>query len=241
MNLREAWESQAEAWARWARTPDHDHFFWRYNLPCFLELVPEPGQLTLDVGCGEGRLARALASRGHTVIGIDGSPTLARLAATHEEPVASAAADAAALPVASGIADLVVAFMSLQDIDDLEGSVCEAARVLRPGGVFCIANLHPIVTAGAFEDDSPDSRFVISRAYAEPFRSEEPFTRDGLTMVFHSMHRPVAAYTRALHDAAFLVDVLAEPAPPGDLLRDFPQMGHQARIPWWLHLRAIRQ
>jgi SAM-dependent methyltransferase len=37
--------------------------------------------------------------------------------------------------------------MSLLDFDDFEGAIRETARVLRPGGVFCIAILHPIVTA----------------------------------------------------------------------------------------------
>jgi ubiquinone/menaquinone biosynthesis C-methylase UbiE len=32
--------------------------------PHFLELVPPPGELTLDIGCGEGRMARALAAEG---------------------------------------------------------------------------------------------------------------------------------------------------------------------------------
>jgi SAM-dependent methyltransferase len=241
MNLRAAWESQAEAWAQWARTPGHDHFFWRYNLPRFLELVPDPGELTVDIGCGEGRVARVLTSRGHRVVGVDGSPTLARLASMHEEPVAATVGDAASLPLRTASADLAVAFMSLQDIDDLDGSVREAARVLRPGGALCIAILHPVVTAGDFEGDALDSRFVLSRAYSEPVRFVEPFSRDGLTMVFHSMHRPLGAYTRALRDAGFLIEVLAEPVPSDEHVQDVPEMARQARLPWWLHLRAVRR
>src|SRR5256885_5870471 len=108
MNLREAWDGQALAWAAWARTPGHDHFFWRYNLPRFLEIVPVAGELTLDIGCGEGRVARALWGRGHRVVAIDASPTLVGLAATHDEPQTALVADAAALPVADACADQAV-------------------------------------------------------------------------------------------------------------------------------------
>jgi SAM-dependent methyltransferase len=42
----------------------------------FLELVPAAGRATLDLSCGEGRVARDLAARGHRVTGIDTSPTM---------------------------------------------------------------------------------------------------------------------------------------------------------------------
>jgi hypothetical protein len=58
--MHERWEDEAEAWARWARTPGHDEWHWRLNWPAFLELLPPPRRLTLDLGCGEGRGAMAL-------------------------------------------------------------------------------------------------------------------------------------------------------------------------------------
>lgn len=239
--LREAWESEAEAWAAWARTPDHDHFFWRLNLPRFLELVPEPGHLTLDVGCGEGRVGRALAARGHRVVGLDASPTLARLAATHERQQVTVLGDAMALPLRDASTDLVVAFMSLQDVDDLDASVQEIARVLRRGGMLCMAILHPLSTAGEFVDDDVDSPFVLRRPYPEPYRFVQPLERDGLTMVFHSMHHSLAAYASALRDAGLLIELLTEPLPDDDLVRDEPRMARVRRVPWYLHIRAIRR
>lgn len=241
MSLREAWESQAEAWAAWARTPDHDHFFWRYNLPRFLELIPQPGSLTVDVGCGEGRIGRALMARGHRVLAIDAASTLARLTATHHDPQVAVVADAAALPLPEAIADVAVAFMSLQDIDDLDRSVGELGRVLRPGGALCVAVLHPLATSGDFANDDADSPFILARPYLAPRRLVEPFERDGLQIVFHSMHRPISAYTEALRRAGMLIEVLSEPVPDDDYLRDYPQLSRQRRVPWWLHLRAIRQ
>jgi hypothetical protein len=56
MSLRDAWETRAPDWVRWARLPELDDDFWGFHLPEFLRLVPAPGRLTVDVGCGEGRL-----------------------------------------------------------------------------------------------------------------------------------------------------------------------------------------
>ncbi|MGH2895389.1 MAG: class I SAM-dependent methyltransferase [Solirubrobacteraceae bacterium] len=76
----EAWNAHADGWLRWARTPGHDHHYEHLNLPALLALLPSPGRLTVDLACGEGRLGRVLSERGHSVIGVDSSPTLVRLA-----------------------------------------------------------------------------------------------------------------------------------------------------------------
>ena len=47
----------------------------------FFALVPAPARATLEIGSGEGRVARDLAGRGHRVTGVDLTPALARLAA----------------------------------------------------------------------------------------------------------------------------------------------------------------
>src|SRR5262245_24605603 len=61
-----SWEDQAENWLAWARTPGHDAY-WSYR-DLFFRLLPAPGRRTLEVGCGEGRVARDLAARGHRVV-----------------------------------------------------------------------------------------------------------------------------------------------------------------------------
>ncbi len=147
MSLRDAWEARAPDWVRWARSPELDDHFWRFHLPEFLRFVPAAGRLTVDVGCGEGRLGRVLATTGHRVLGIDASLTSARAAASHPEGHPVVVADAVRLPLADQVADLAVAFMSLHDFDDVRTAVAEVARVLVPGGRFCVALLHPVVSA----------------------------------------------------------------------------------------------
>jgi SAM-dependent methyltransferase len=79
--MHDHWERHATDWIRWARTPGHDIWYWRLNRPWFVELLPPPGRLTVDLGCGEGRLLRELAAMGHRVVGVDSAPTMARAAA----------------------------------------------------------------------------------------------------------------------------------------------------------------
>jgi ubiquinone/menaquinone biosynthesis C-methylase UbiE len=137
VTLRAAWEGEADDWIRLAR--GEDHFAWLFNLPAFFELLPPPGRLTIDIGCGEGRVARELKKLGHTVRGFDASPTLVEAAREADPEIDVQLADAAALPVEDGAADLAVAFMTYQSVDDLGASVAEAARVLDTGGRLCIA------------------------------------------------------------------------------------------------------
>ena len=51
--------------------------------------------------------------------------------------------DAAQLPLATGSADCVIAFMSLHDVDDMEAAVDEIARILEPGGTWCWPSCTP--------------------------------------------------------------------------------------------------
>ena len=238
MSLREAWDHNAGDWVRWARAPGHDSY-WRFHGARFLDLVPPPGRLTLDVGAGEGRVGRDLLRLGHRTVALDGSPAMARACATHQIGQPAAVADAARLPVRSGCADLVVSFMALHDIDDYEGALDETARVLGPDGRLCLAIVHPINSAGTFESgsdgdgDDPAAPFVIRGAYLDRFRYADAIERDGLPMTFNSAHRPLDAYSRALERSGFLIEAIRE------VTVDDPR-DRWRRIPLFLHLRARR-
>src|SRR5438445_11435192 len=146
---REHWEKESANWAAWARRPDFDAY-WKYS-PTFFELLPPPGDRTLDLGCGEGRVSRDLVERGHRVIGVDASASLVRVADDADAGSLYLRADAAALPLVDECFDLVVAYNSLMDVDDMDGSVREVARVLQPGGSLCACVTHPLADAGRFE------------------------------------------------------------------------------------------
>ena len=123
----EHWEEEAHRWAAWARAPQHDAY-WYYR-DAFFALVPPAGRATLEVGFGEGRVSRDLVARGHRVTGVDVSPTLARLAAEADRTAHYLLADGAALPFGAGAFDLVVAYNSLMDVDDMPAVCAEIGRL----------------------------------------------------------------------------------------------------------------
>jgi SAM-dependent methyltransferase len=127
------------------------------------------------------------------------------------------------MPFADQSSDLVVACMSLLDVDDFDGAVSEIGRVLRPGGRLCLAVVHPFVSARD-EDTIRTASFRFSRPYLEPRRWADRIERDGLTMTFTSMHRPLSAYVSALAANGMMISALAE--------------GGDGAIPWLLAARA---
>jgi SAM-dependent methyltransferase len=234
LSLGEGWQRHADEWITWARTGLDS--YEAFHRDAFLPLIPRPGRLTVDVGCGEGRVSRDLRALGHRVLAVDLSLAMSRAAATHpEEPVAAVVADATRLPLANGAADCVVAFMCLHDIDDMPATVRELARILAVGGRLIIAIVHPINSAGSFSGvkGDPDRPFVIDGSYLQPERYVDTVASDGLTVTFHGEHRPLQAYTEALADGGLVIERLREPTNP-----DPAKPWH--RIPLFLNIVASR-
>ena len=234
------WEAEAENWVRWARTPNHDAY-WVYGPSFFDEIVPPPGRQTLEVGCGEGRVARDLKARGHRVVGVDSSPTLLRYAKNADSDGRYELADAAALPFADGSFDLVVAYNVLIDVSDMPAAVREAARVLEPGGHFCICVTHPLNDAGSFDSDQPDAAFTIRGSYFGRRPFEGRFERAGLQMTFHGWMYPLEDYCRALAEAGFVIAKLREPTPSDQAVNREGSFERRRRIPLFLQIRAMKR
>ena len=148
-------------------------------------------------------------------------------------------ADAAALPFADGAFDLVTAFMSLQDVDDLNGAMREAGRVLEAGGHLCFCVTHPLESAGAFAERRADAPFVVD-SYLEPRRVSRIGERHGVRIHFAVEHRPLEAYSRALEGGGLAIEALREVGLPPALWRH-EWSARWARIPSFLHVRAVKR
>ena len=231
MSLRESWDAHAEDWIGWARGEDAngrtDHFFWSFSLPELLALLPAPGRLTVDLGCGEGRLSRELAARGHRVVGVEASPALVRAAREAAPEIEVHVADAVALPLADGSADLVVASMVLMNLDDLDAAMAEVARVLAPGGTLVASIVHPF--------NSPKAG-----PYFQAIAYPEERVRGGLRMTFHDLHRPLAAYAAAFERAGLLIASLREPVPSDAYVRAHREVARWRTEPCFLLFRVAR-
>ncbi|WP_373182987.1 methyltransferase domain-containing protein [Halomonas campaniensis] len=124
--------------------------------------LPERAAAVLDLGCGPGHWSARLACRvgeGGAVTGIDLAPgMLGEARRRHGDRVRWLCADAAALPLPDAALDLVFSNLALQWCPDLEGTLAELRRVLRPGGRALINTLGP----GTLEE--------VSRAWSRPGR-----------------------------------------------------------------------
>jgi SAM-dependent methyltransferase len=200
VDLREAWQAHADTWIRWSRSPELDDDFWRFHLARFVDLLPPPGSLTVDMGCGEGRLGRVLAAAGHHVVGCDAAFAMVRAAVDAPGACAAVVADAALLPLRDCEAELVIAFMCLHDFDDMRAAIVEAARVLVPGGRLAIALKHPVVTAKLVGSYATERRYVA-----------DTVKKAGLAMTYEGLHRPLTAYTAALAAAGLAIEAIREP------------------------------
>ncbi|MGN9810502.1 methyltransferase domain-containing protein [Micromonospora sp. BQ11] len=106
-------------------------------------LVPpaaRPDALLVDLGCGAGLLAPHLAGKGYRHVGVDLTRSALRQAAAHGVTVVNA--DATAVPLADGCADVVAAGELLEHVPDWRLAVAEACRLLRPGGLLVVDTLN---------------------------------------------------------------------------------------------------
>lgn len=214
-------------------------FIHRLAVPTILELAQPPGGKVLDLGCGQGILARALAARGDRVTGVDISERLLDLARGYEDDnplgIEYLHADAATLAeLPDGTFNGVASCLTLTDLDDLDGVLSSVARVLRPGGWFVLAGLHPCFEPPHARVTEVDGRAAKqANGYFEEgwWRSKNA---DSLLVWRH--HRRLATIINSLVAAGFRVDQVREPQGAGTLLDVAPIYGEVAEV---LAIRAM--
>lgn len=166
----------------------------------------------LDVGCGEGRFCRMLQAAGISTVGIDPTEELLRQARRRDPKGDYRTGRAEALGFPDRSFDLVVSYLTLIDIGDIDRAVAEMARVLRPRGTLLIANLTSFATAGADGGWQPDAQgslqFCIDHYLDE--RAEWVSWR-GIRV--KNWHRPLWRYMTLLLSAGLTLTHFDEPAP----------------------------
>ncbi|HEX6476285.1 MAG TPA: methyltransferase domain-containing protein, partial [Acidimicrobiales bacterium] len=143
--------SDSDLWARSARwwqatfTAGADPEYVEQILPLVSRQLPPSGRV-LDVGTGEGQVAR-LTAGARTAVGVD--PTWLQLEEARRRGGGPryAAASAAGLPFAAASFEAAIACLVLEHLDELEQTVAEVGRVLRPGGRFLLLMNHPLLQA----------------------------------------------------------------------------------------------
>ena len=119
------------------------------NSPLIEAVRPGPGERVLDVGCGSGRIAVALAALAAHVTGIDLTPAMLEQARALQDQAGVAniewiEADSTALPVADGAFDLVVSQAMFHHAADPAATLAEMRRACAPGGRIAVNDLTPV-------------------------------------------------------------------------------------------------
>ncbi len=134
--------SAYEQWA--ANYPPHAHNpLMELEQAAMVALLPALHQrIVLDLACGTGRYGLIAQQKGAMrVIGIDNSPHMLAAARLKNRTLATMAA----LPLASFCVDVVLCGMALGHLPDIRPTFNEIARVLKPGGVVLVSDLHPFM------------------------------------------------------------------------------------------------
>jgi len=233
----------AEGWDAMARWYDdkqgEEGDLWHRELidPTLWRVIGDPAGLdVLDLGCGNGYVARRMARAGARVTGVDASPAMVERARAHEarQPlgITYLVADAARLDaLASSSYDLVVSNMVLMNVEHAEGAIHEASRVLRPGGRFVASLSHPcfdIWESSGWQIEMVGTQRIAwrkVRGYRQQQAAKVPWRGpQGETWETWTYHRPLSWYFRRLREAGLAVTAVEEPEPTEAFLRESPQV-----------------
>jgi ubiquinone/menaquinone biosynthesis methyltransferase len=97
-----------------------------------------PHTRVLDLACGTGDIAFAVAARGADVVGLDITHRMVQLARTRGSKSRSAVrfvtGDMMALPFGNEEFDVVTTGYGIRNVPEISGAIAEMRRVLKPGG-----------------------------------------------------------------------------------------------------------
>lgn len=186
----------------------------------------------LDCGSGEGRFCRMLVERGAAyVLGLDLCEPMIEAAKTLQtERDAYRVADAQDLGfIADETFDLAVSYLNQCDLPDFNTNNREVFRVLRTGGRFIVANLHPMRSAVGGWHRTPDGhkQHVILDNYFD--EGERRWKMMGVE--FTNFHRTLSSYIRGFLDVGFSIGGIVEPTASGKYLTLYPELDDERRVP----------
>lgn len=118
-----------------------------------------PNPRIIEIGCGDGRDARAIAARTDSYLGFDISESMVQLAKDYVPNAEFVVADAAEFEFPDNI-DIIFAFASVLHLDpeELNNLIQRATQALRPGGVFYISTKYRSAYAAEMKHDAYGSR-----------------------------------------------------------------------------------
>ena len=233
---RDAWNANAAYWDEFMGEGNDfvEVLIWP---PAQRLLALQPGERVLEIACGNGLYARKLANLGADVVATDFAPEMIARAQARSSPTAGKieyrvldATDEAAILALGERAfgerpfDAAICMMALFDMSEIASLMRALARLLRPGGRFVFAIMHPCfnsphtILMGEQEDRQGNVVTTYSvkiSGYMTPSVARGAALR-GQPVPHIYFHRPLQAVLGAGFAAGFVLDALEERAFPPD-------------------------
>jgi len=192
----------------------------------------------LDIGCGEGQVARHLAGLGVDVVGLDPTRSQIGTAQARAGGPTYGRARADALPCRNDAFDGVLVCLALEHVDAFEATIREVARALASHGRFLLVLCHPLLQApgsGWIDDRVGDDRYWRIGSYLRDDTAVDE-VEPGVSLRF--IHRPLSRYVHAIGQAGLVIEDMEEPVPPPQLLAELWNYPEASTIPRVLVIRA---
>ena len=197
----------------------------------------------LDLGCGDGQIARSLAAQGSDVLGVDPTQLHIDIAIERGGGPRYLLGGATDIPADDNSFDAVVACLVFEHIDQMDEAMTEVARVLKPEGQFSFFLNHPLLQtpgSGWIDDhiiDPPEQYWRIG-PYLVETESIEEVEKD---VYIRFIHRPLSRYVNALIANGMTLERMVEPSPPAGFLARAPEYALAHTVPRLLYLRSTKQ
>ena len=239
-------DSSTECWNQvnmheWIETAQTNDFRMFYIMPYTLEKLGDvTNRHILDLGCGEGGYSRALAQKGAFVTSADCSEALIEYAESKAKEegltIDHCVVNANALNgLDDDYFDIVLCAMMLMDVEDLNGTLKEICRVLKPNGKVFISILHPCFKG-------KETKWIKNDASIEVLVSDYHNPKEwygeikGINASILYRHRTLSEYVKAFVQAGFIITDMNEPIPTEEQSTMSPRIIWLKKIPMYLFI-----
>ncbi len=240
-DLKKEWRELSSAWIKEAREGKNPTRNGLLDQPMLEACGNVEGLRILDCGCGEGRFCRILLEKGakHT-LGIDlCEPLIEAAKELQSDGDVYRVADAQNLSfLGDQTFNIAVSYLNQCDLPDFQANNREIFRILKPGGKFIVANLHPMRSAVGYwhkSEDGEKQHIIVDNYFDE---GERHWKLMGAWLT--NFHRSLMTYMDGFLKAGFTLERIVEPSAIPEQLAKYPELDDELRVPNFI-IYALRK